>query len=598
MDNNVEKNASAEGTISVDKNEYQNSENDNLLRPSLSFESITFSDGQTLDFADDEIVVFVGPNNAGKSASLRELQNWIARSQSQSVIKNVVLRKIGTSTDLMAYLEKYSQKSKDIINLTYSGIGYNIHHNHIQYFDQPADRHVVAAFFSTRLATENRITGSDPAGAVALYDAPPSHPIHLLLLDPKLATRISGYFRRAFGKDLIVFRAGGSRFPLYVGQKPTKAFGEDELDKSYVDRLLAAAAPLQSQGDGMRSFATVLLHSLSGNKNSVQFLDEPEAFLHPPQARLLGEFIANQRQTKSQLFIATHSTEILNGLISGNTGKLRIIRIQREGDINRVKELSKEKTAEIANDTLTRYSNVFEGIFYEHVIICESDSDCLFYNALLNLPAIAGDQQPDVLFIHAAGKHRMGKLAATLKSLDVRVSVIADLDLLNEESTCRGLFEKLGGDWNDISAHWTALKAGVEELRPPLTAAQVKSLIVKELEHVDGLDPFPKSIERKIKAVFKTLSPWDIIKQTGRSGFRGSSTISHFDKMSLKCAQKGLWLVPVGELEGFCRSVEAGHGPAFVEKVLEERDITTDIELRGAREFVKSVWDAAKGVAS
>ena len=36
-----------------------------LIRPSLTFESITFSDGQTLTFEDDEIVVFVGPNNAG-----------------------------------------------------------------------------------------------------------------------------------------------------------------------------------------------------------------------------------------------------------------------------------------------------------------------------------------------------------------------------------------------------------------------------------------------------------------------------------------------------------------------------------------------------
>lgn len=43
------------------------------IAPSLSFESITFSDGQTLNFDSDEIIVFVGPNNAGKSAALREL---------------------------------------------------------------------------------------------------------------------------------------------------------------------------------------------------------------------------------------------------------------------------------------------------------------------------------------------------------------------------------------------------------------------------------------------------------------------------------------------------------------------------------------------
>jgi hypothetical protein len=38
----------------------------------------------------------------------------------------------------------------------------------------------------------------------------------------------------------------------------------------------------------MRSFATVLLYVLAADTHSVQFLDELEAFLHPPQARLLG----------------------------------------------------------------------------------------------------------------------------------------------------------------------------------------------------------------------------------------------------------------------------------------------------------------------
>jgi ABC-type sugar transport system ATPase subunit len=43
-----------------------------LERPMLALETTTFSDGTTLTFEDDDIVVFVGPNNAGKSASLRE----------------------------------------------------------------------------------------------------------------------------------------------------------------------------------------------------------------------------------------------------------------------------------------------------------------------------------------------------------------------------------------------------------------------------------------------------------------------------------------------------------------------------------------------
>ncbi|HEY8097422.1 MAG TPA: AAA family ATPase, partial [Methylobacter sp.] len=390
-------------------------------------------------------------------------------------------------------------------------------------------------------------------------------------------------------------RAGGSSFPLYVGTKPDKRPSEDELDKSYIDRLLKAATPLDSQGDGMRSFATVLLHVLSADNHSIQFLDEPEAFLHPPQARLLGEYIAKERRAKSQLFIATHSIDILDGLLASGVTKLRIVRIQRDGNVNHVKELSKDKTAAIASDTLTRYSRVLDGIFYNHVIITESDSDCLFYSSLLNTKVISGDQQPDVLFIHAAGKHRMAKLAETLRALNVPVSTISDIDVLSEEATFKLLFETLGGRWPDVAHHWQAVKTGVEQVRPPLTAEQIKGQIQRELESVAGPGGFPKQTERSIKYIFKSVSPWDAIKQAGRSGFKGAPTIKHFDDIMAKCSEIGLWIVPVGELEGFCRSVEASHGPAFVEKVLEERNLETDEELQEARKFVKKIWTSVKG---
>jgi hypothetical protein len=369
--------------------------------------------------------------------------------------------------------------------------------------------------------------------------------------------------------------------------------GKDELSKEFVDALRASSGQLQGQGDGMRSFATVLLYVLAADNHSIQFLDEPEAFLHPPQARLLGEYIASQRQSKSQLFIATHSTDILEGLIAGGSKKIRVVRIQRDGNTNRAKELSKEKTASISSDPLTRYSGVFSGIFYERVIIAEADGDCLLYNSLLRTKAVSGDQHPDVLFIHAAGKHRMGDLAETLRALGVHVSVIADLDLLNDEGTFKGLVEKLGGNWTEMAPHWKAIKTSVESLRPPLTVEQVKQLIQKELDAVSGSGSFPKARERNIKYVFKTLSPWDVIKQAGRRGFKAGPTTNQFDQLAVKCAQIGLWLVPEGEIEGFCRSIEAGHGPAFVERVLQERNIETDYELEEARMFIKKVWQGA-----
>lgn len=564
-----------------------------ILRPRLSFETITFSDGTVLRLDEDDIVVFVGPNNAGKSAALRELETWVAMSTPGLVIKDATMVKVGTQSDLKAYLEAKAQKSGDSGNLTYGGIGYNIHHSHLIYFDQPSDRSPVAPFFAKRLTTESRIQDSNAAPAIALFQSPPSHPIHMLLMNPELAKEISDKFRHAFGKDLTPFRAGGSTFPLYIGDKPAAPPGKDELSKEFVEALQTSNVMLEKQGDGMRSFVAVVLHVLAAQTHSIQFLDEPEAFLHPPQARLLGRYIAENRAGNSQLFISTHSTDVLDGLVEGGSDKVRIVRLRREGEINRVKELDNEKTKAVAKDTLARFSRVFDGIFFEHVVICEADADCMFYQSILNLPSISGDRRPDVLFVHTAGKHRMAKLADTLRSLDVPVSVIADIDILNEEGTFKDLFQKPGGDWTALNTHWKTVSDAVLRQRPPLNAEQVAGLIAKQLEGAAGTGEFPDEKERAIKEVFKTVSPWSAMKRSGRNALPAGEPIKHFDALSQLCSQHGLWIVPVGEIEGFCRSI-GSHGPKFVEKVLEERILETDSELQDVRDFIREIWDKAK----
>jgi hypothetical protein len=49
--------------------------------------------------------------------------------------------------------------------------------------------------------------------------------------------------------------------------------------------------------------------------------------------------------------------------------------------------------------------------------------------------------------------------------------------------------------------------------------------------------------------------------------------------------------VPVGELEGFCRSVR-GHGPKWTQGVIEGGSLEDRPDLEEARQFVKKVWDA------
>jgi hypothetical protein len=127
-----------------------------------------------------------------------------------------------------------------------------------------------------------------------------------------------------------------------------------------------------------------------------------------------------------------------------------------------------------------------------------------------------------------------------------------------------------------------------------LNAEQVVNLIRDELVEVGGTGHFPKTAETAIKRIFNTLSPWDDAKRAGRSALSGGQTVKHYDDLVEKCAAVGLWIVPVGELEGFCRSIDGGHGPGFVAKVLEERSLEADPELKDARDFVSAIWERAR----
>ena len=558
--------------------------------PAVTFESITFSDGTTVTLDPTDVVVLVGPNNAGKSLALRELEQHIGNPANTTVIKSKTLLKTGTQESLSEYLRKHAQVRTQGSNSVYSGYRFSVPETRISEF-WTSNLEQLRSFFCMRILTETRITDSNPATAIAVLDEPASHPIHMLYSDDQLEHKISEYFQRAFGEALIVYRAGGNRLPLFVGDRLVPECGEDRISNSYLERLRASAKPLNEQGDGMRSFASVIVHLLAPITPSILLLDEPEAFLHPPQARLLGEIIAREKSPRAQLFVATHSPDVLQGLINVAPDHLRVLRIQRDGYVNRVKELDKELVKQISVDPLMKYSSVLSGVFHERVIICEADADCMFYSSLLDIPNVHGERQPDVLFVHANGKGRVAALAKTLVALDVPVDVVVDIDILNDTVVLERVLESLDGDSAAVLPLAQAVRTAIEQHKPWLNAGEVRNEIERIVAEVPSTGEFPKSSRANIEALFRKASPWDVVKGGGESAIPSGQATQEFQKLQKLCKKIGLWIVPVGELEGFCKSV-GNHGPRWVQQVIEEWDLATDPGLEQARAFMREIWQS------
>lgn len=64
---------------------------------------ITFNNGKDVDINKNDIIIFVGPNNAGKSQSLKDIYALSAETAQTTVISNIKIEKY--KSNLVSFLE-------------------------------------------------------------------------------------------------------------------------------------------------------------------------------------------------------------------------------------------------------------------------------------------------------------------------------------------------------------------------------------------------------------------------------------------------------------------------------------------------------------
>lgn len=555
--------------------------------PSITISNITFSDGSELEFSPTDIVIVVGPNNAGKSATLRAIRDKIAQPAAFSpVLVSLGVLKNGTVEEFTNWVETWTKRLPDNPqDPVFSAGGHNVHKSHITAHWHPGAKGLgpLGRWLCRFLSADERLGICNPPAAVSLTKQAPSHPIHSLQRDDSLELALSSKFRKAFAADLVVHRNAGADVPLHVGDRPSPDKGEDRVSVGFIERV-ERLPPLQTQGDGMRSFAGVLLATSVG-KETIMLIDEPEAFLHPPQAKLLGQFLVDGRGDQRQLFIATHSADILRGVLDANSPDVKVVRIRREGALNNVRLLDNLRIGELWGDPLLRQSNVLDGLFHEVTVVCESDADCRFYSAVIDSAFDSADAEkrhPDVLFTHCGGKARLPLVVRALREVDVPVRAVADFDILSEEYPLRAVVEALGVSWGDIEPDWKIMKSAVDSKRPDLSTADLKREIARVLDGVTS-EVISEKTRADLRLILKKSTSWSHAKLVGKAFVPSGDPTRACDRLLAKLKAGGLHVVPVGELEGFCRAVD-GHGPKWINGVL-TKDLAKDLELKEAREF-------------
>ncbi len=552
-------------------------------KPTVSISSVTFSSGQVFEFGPQDKVILVGPNNSGKSQFLRDMVLIASRGKSvrSVVLQDIGLYQVGSAQELEEFLKEnatpfdggYRYRNWQIADGAWNLLG----RNHLS-------DHLISGFVKN-ISADDRLRICDEPKHVA-RDQQKSKPQHVLYDSETQMAKISALFKEAFGRDLLIDFRGGLKIPIHVGDPPDSAI-ENKAGDEYVD-YVRSYPKLADQGDGIKSYAGILFEALVTSLD-VTLIDEPEAFLHPPQMRKLGHTLASE--VSGQLFVATHSSDVMRGFLEGTKGNVRILRIRREGDVNRVSKADAETVEELWSTPALRYSNALDGVFHEQAILCEDHSDCRLINAVADhLETVSGERWKDTAYVPTGGKHAIPKIANVLRKVGVPTKAVIDLDFIREMTLVRDTVNAFGGNWTALEPIWRRVQSAIDNSNALKSSSQIKREIIAAFENTE--DEMPS--KATIVDIFDQRSPWHIVKKAGEAGLPSGNASSDYQALKDSLSKIGIYLVPVGEIEGFCKSI-GGHGRKFVTTLMDEIPLDDD-RLRDLREFVETVHSGAHSI--
>lgn len=549
--------------------------------------AIEFSGGLKLKLNDSSILVVVGPNNAGKSSVLREIRNHLEEGyRFGPVLASADIRVVGSAASFKKEIMAagLATEKAGIIKIGYSD--YNVS----RVDDEIKNGFVgsrITPLFVSYLGAEERLKLTEPTDRGDYLLAAPKNPMQWLELDDGAERRISDLFQRTFDTRLVLNTLAGNKLVLHIDE-PSETKYEPTSTRDEAKRL-ASLPRLDRQGDGMRSFAGTIM-SLLVHPTSTILLDEPEAFLHPPQARRLAEIISTEVPGGCQVVIATHNDAFVRALLDASGDRIILARIIRDGAVNRATVLDQSQLEELWTDPLLRTSDVLSALFHDAAILCEGDSDARFYGALLD--ATRGkDRDPDVRFFHFGGKDRIASIVRALRAVQIPVVAIVDIDILSDPNKFFDLFKSLGGSISYVEQDVGALSRLVAQRKGQMTGPELAVELRRIVTDLEKVNDVPKEIRNKLLNFGRAASNWIRVKQ---DGFRALD-VQTFNRVASACKEVGLLINPEGELEGFCRTLSSSRKAEWLAQAV-RKDLEHDPELSDARHFVAEIRAAVGNV--
>jgi ABC-type cobalamin/Fe3+-siderophores transport system ATPase subunit len=402
------------------------------------------SNEDPLTIQNPSVTVFVGPNNSGKSLLLRELAHYLRTGQGNGgqILRSVALsdlngelghefiRRVLAKANVPPGMDEMAP-----FELRNGVMSYSTTKAQLQAaLSNPLQNGQFLPFILRTLildgATRLNLVGDQQVNNLVT----PMKTFERLITDDEIRRRLRSILFEAFKKYLVIdaSTSPGQGVLRYASNDPAS-----QIERSFSDeaiKFFRASPPVQSMSDGVRAFTGILIELFAGDP-SVLLIDEPEAFLHPTLAFLLGRELSRpaKQGVQKNVFIATHSASFLMGCIQSGAN-VNIVRLTHANGESTARLLDSDNLRSLMRNPLLRSVGAIEALFYDYVVVVESDSDRAFYDEINNRLLAAGDPRgiSNCLFLRAQNKQTVPVIMKPLRKLGIPAAGIVDVDIYEE----------------------------------------------------------------------------------------------------------------------------------------------------------------------
>lgn len=416
------------------------------------------------------ITLIVGPNNSGKSLLLNELNLSLREDRPStefSVLANIDFDAVCLPVcvaDIQSHRARSFNGNKCGPNNVYyvkAGERSEFHEPDLnQWLASPTlgTHHfkAYAKFNTIKLDGPNRIALINEKELRDLTE-PPTNRLEQLFQNDDIRKELRKVIYDALESYLVLDPTHMGRVRVRLSEKEPQNLIQEKGIHPEAVAFHKDALKIDQASDGIKAFCGILIELYAGDPQ-VLLIDEPEAFLHPSLAYMLGKTASAKAQaTGKQLIIATHSANFLMGCIQSGA-HVNVVRLTYSNQIATARLLPSAELIKSMRNPLLRSAGVLNGLFYDGVVVTESDTDRAFYNEINERLLLDGNGRGrrNCLFLNAQNKQTVRVIISLLRSLGIPAAGIVDIDILKEGGTVWTNFLKSGGV-PDASIHAHAL---------------------------------------------------------------------------------------------------------------------------------------------